>query len=333
MLNLEKINLSSESEKKELKLFLESFGLALDNLDCAFVFYNEQGRFAACGGKEKNVLKCFAVKEEHKGEGLLNSLLSAVLKESYNEGFKYFFVFTKTSTYKFFLESGFEVLEKTRDSVLLFRGDKSPLDLLKELYLKYCPVNFNKTPSAAIVVNANPFTLGHRYLAEQALKECGKLYIFVVETDKSFFSFTDRFYLVKKNTEDLKNVCVLPSSEFLISAATFPSYFLKDESIVLKNHVEMDSKIFLKYFVPVFNISTRFLGEEPFDMVTRAYNESLLNILPPACKVKIIKRLQTKGKTISASFVRNALNADKNETLKQMVPPETFQFLKTRYKL
>ena len=39
----------------------------------------------------------------------------------------------------------------------------------------------------AVVMNCNPLTLGHRYLIEQALKQCDYLMIFVVQEDKSFF--------------------------------------------------------------------------------------------------------------------------------------------------
>lgn len=50
----------------------------------------------------------------------------------------------------------------------------------------------------SIVMNCNPFTLGHRYLIEYASKYVDYLYIFVVEEDKSFFPFSDRIDLIKK---------------------------------------------------------------------------------------------------------------------------------------
>lgn len=330
MLGLEKLNLSNNFQKKELEDFLIGCGLKLDCLDCAFALYCEDGTLAACGGKEKNVLKCFAVKDSCKGEGLLNTLLSAVITEAYNEGFSYFFVFTKISSYTFFLEAGFKVLEKAEDSVLLFKGEKTPETILHGLYEKHCPAGFKDFPCGAVVLNANPFTLGHRHLVETALKKCGRLYIFVVETDKSFFSFEDRYYLVKKNTEDLKNVCVLPSSQFLISGATFPSYFLKDSGVVFKNQTELDAKIFLKYFVPAFNITERFLGEEISDKVTEQYNNSLLKILPPQCSVEIIERKKDADGIISASKVRRAMQTENLETVRSMLSSVTFDFLKNK---
>lgn len=49
----------------------------------------------------------------------------------------------------------------------------------------------------SIVMNCNPFTLGHRYLVEEASRQSDLLYIFVVEEDKSDFPFEDRFNMVK----------------------------------------------------------------------------------------------------------------------------------------
>ncbi|EFA28598.1 ABC transporter, ATP-binding protein, partial [Haemophilus influenzae HK1212] len=37
----------------------------------------------------------------------------------------------------------------------------------------------------SIVMNANPFTLGHRYLIEQALQQCDHLHLFIVGEDAS----------------------------------------------------------------------------------------------------------------------------------------------------
>jgi [citrate (pro-3S)-lyase] ligase len=70
----------------------------------------------------------------------------------------------------------------------------------------------------AVVMNCNPFTLGHRYLIEYAASKVTHLYIFAVEEDKSIFPFKDRFDLIKAGTAGLKNSTVLPSGKFIISA-------------------------------------------------------------------------------------------------------------------
>ena len=209
--------------------------------------------------------------------------------------------------------------------------------VLKNELFPYCPDGIpngiSDEGNAAIVMNANPFTLGHRYLIEKALDYCGsksRLFVFAVETDKSFFSFNDRFMLIKKNTDDLKNVVVLPSSQFLISGATFPSYFLKEKSLISKNQTQLDARIFLKYFVPLFNIKIRFLGEEPLDPSTEIYNQTLLNELPPQCEVKIIKRKKTQNQQIiSATQVRKAFQNNSLEEVRSFLPETTYNFLRS----
>lgn len=61
----------------------------------------------------------------------------------------------------------------------------------------------------AIVMNCNPFTLGHQYLMEACAKQCDMLLVFVVQEDKSYFPFTDRIRLVREGCSDLDNVCVV----------------------------------------------------------------------------------------------------------------------------
>lgn len=76
-------------------------------------------------------------------------------------------------------------------------------------------------------MNCNPFTLGHRYLIEEACSQVDILYVFVVEEDKSYFKFEDRIEMVRQGTKDLKQVQVLPSGKYIISKETFAQYFKK----------------------------------------------------------------------------------------------------------
>ena len=335
-MNLQKINLNQPYYQKKLAALLEKNGLGQDTLESAYGIFGDDGELAACGGRDGNVLKCFAADERFKGLDLTAEIISALLKEVYSEKYGSSFIFTKKNSKMFFANSGFSQLAGTDDSVLLYRGEKSPKAVLAEL-LKTCPAGFASSKNAAIVMNANPFTLGHRCLIEQALDFCGtekKLFVFIVQADKSFFSFKDRFYLARENTKDLKNLAVLPSSEFSISAATFPSYFLKGKILVQKNQAMLDAEMFLKYFVPIFNIGVRFLGEEPLDKSTELYNETLLKTLPPECGVKIIPRKKTaSGKTISASQVRLAFQNGCLDSIKEFVSPLTYDFLKDRQKI
>lgn len=197
----------------------------------------------------------------------------------------------------------------------------------------YCKGN-SDTRNGSIVMNCNPFTLGHRYLVEYASKAVETLYIFVVEENKSYFSFEDRFELVKKGVADLDNVIVLPSGNFIISAVTFPGYFYKDNLKDTKIDCSNDLMIFAQYIAPALNIKIRFAGEEPLDPVTNQYNEGMKEILPRyGIEFHPIPRILDDGNSevISASRVRRYYENGCLEEIKTLVPATTYEYLFRRY--
>ena len=185
----------------------------------------------------------------------------------------------------------------------------------------------------AIVMNCNPFTLGHRYLIETASNLCKKLFVFVVEEDKSIFKFSDRFELVKKGTSDLKNVVVLPSGKFMISSLTFTDYFNKSKLQDKQIDPSMDVEIFAKHIAPAVGVNVRFVGEEPLDKVTKQYNDTMRRILPKyGIDFYEIPRKEEMGGVISASRVRKLLDEKKFEEIKKLVPKTTLDFLIKNFK-
>ena len=196
---------------------------------------------------------------------------------------------------------------------------------------KNTPKDWDKGTCGAIVMNCNPFTLGHQYLIRQSAAKVEHLYIFVVEEDKSFFPFKDRLELVKAGTKDIKNVVVVPSGKLIISSVTFPGYFLKDSPESIGVDTSQDVDIFGRYIAPPLNIKKRFVGEEPIDIVTRSYNESMKEILPRyGIEVDEIQRKEEAGDVISASRVRRALKSGEFETIKRLVPSTTYEYLLER---
>ncbi len=182
----------------------------------------------------------------------------------------------------------------------------------------------------AIVMNCNPFTLGHRYLIEQAAGRCGHLVVFVVEEDRSVFPFKDRLRLVKEGTEDLRNVNVLPSGQFILSSKTFSEYFNKSK---LQDRIvdpSMDVELFGRDIAPCLHITKRFVGTEPFDTVTRQYNSEMKKLLPKyGVEVVEIERtgLANEKTPISASEVRRCILTGKLDTVRVMVPETTYAYI------
>lgn len=204
---------------------------------------------------------------------------------------------------------------------------------IREYVCKYSEGCSGNSQNGAIVMNCNPFTFGHRYLIEYAARAVDKLYVFVVEENKSEFTFEERFRLVKEGVSDVTNVIVIPSGNFVLSYSTLPSYFEKEKVNDIKINASNDIEIFARYIAPGFGIFKRFVGEEPIDNITRQYNEQMKNILPEfGIELCEIPRLNYEGEVISASKVRAAIKSRDWETIKKIVPETTHRYLKDKFK-
>ena len=187
--------------------------------------------------------------------------------------------------------------------------------------------------SGAIVMNCNPFTNGHRLLVERAAREVNRLFILVVEEDRSFFRFKDRLEMVRAGVADLKNVVVAPSGRFVISSLTFPEYFMKDYVKEKDFDVSSDVRTFAEQIAPRLGVTVRFAGEEPFDPVTANYNKCMAELLPKyGMQFREIPRFSgVDGRPISATEVRRLLAAGDWKALAARVPETTLAILKERY--
>lgn len=183
--------------------------------------------------------------------------------------------------------------------------------------------------AGAIVMNCNPFTLGHRYLVEEALKRVDYLYLFVVEEDRSRFPFEERWRMVCEGVKDLPNVCAVPSGQFVLSANTFTAYFEKEQLQEEAVDAAMDLEIFARYVAPGLHISKRFVGEEPTDRVTYQYNRQMQKTLMEyGIEVIEIPRKECGGQVISASTVRKCMDAGDWETLERLLPKSSLETVK-----
>jgi [citrate (pro-3S)-lyase] ligase len=183
----------------------------------------------------------------------------------------------------------------------------------------------------AIVMNCNPLTNGHLYLIEYAARHVDFLYLFVVEENRSFFDFSDRYELVKQGTEFLQNVMVVPSGKFILSYQTLPVYFEKEQVYQVDVDASADLDIFARYIAPPLGITYRFAGEEPFDEVTRQYNQQMKMVLGEyGIEFVEVPRKAIEGQPIGASMVRKLLNENRLEEIQKLVPDVTFQYLKNR---
>lgn len=302
---------------------LDKTGLVPEEMPEQIVLLWEGDELAATGSRQGNILKYLAVDPAHQGEGLLASLITALRQEAFSQGYRHLFLYTKPANEHLFRDLMFYPVAAT-DKVLLMEDQPNGV----QSFLETLPAEPCNGTVGAAVMNCDPFTLGHRYLVECAAKECDKFYIFVLSEDKGFFSAADRLAMVKAGTADLKNVTVLPTGPYLISAATFPTYFLKDRDGAEQVQCLLDIAIFRKYFAPHFGIQRRYVGTEPLSPMTNKYNEALKAHLPPkGIAVRELPRYEKSGAPVSASAVRKALAANDWDTLRSLVPPTTFDHL------
>ncbi len=286
----------------------------------------EDDRLVAAGSRDGAILKHIAVSPDFWGEDLTAKLLTALRQNAFSAGYRHLFLYTKPKNEAIFRSLFFYPVAKTRDTVLM--EDKK--DGISR-FLSSLPRSEEEGSIGAAVMNCDPFTKGHRYLIEQAAMSCDRLYVFVLSEDKGFFSADERLEMVRLGTEDLKNVTVLPTGPYLISAATFPNYFLKDRDRADTVQSELDIEVFLRHFVPYFSITRRFVGTEPLSPLTEKYNDALKKALPPAgVELRVIPRLEIDGKAVSASRVRSLWKEGERELLFDLVPKSTYNFLTRR---
>lgn len=310
--------------RRRLEAFLADQGLRYDRgIQAAVVFYDSQGQIAAAGGLEKNVLKCIGVAEQHRGEGLTASVVSALRAAAFDRGQRRLFLFTKPQNDRMFGEFGFYEVARTGD-MLLMESEKGGAGRFAASLQK------GAGRQAAIVANCNPFTLGHDYLIRQAAARCDTLHLFVLSEDAGLFPAQVRLDLVRQATADLANVLVHPTSDYLISAATFPTYFLKEGQVEEGAGGALDLEIFGRYFVPALSISRRFVGQEPFSPTTAQYNRQMKRILPRfGVEVTELPRKEQGGQAISASRVRALLAEGRLAEIRPLVPETTWAFLQS----
>ena len=179
-------------------------------------------------------------------------------------------------------------------------------------------------PTGCIVMNCNPFTLGHRYLIEQAAKQVERLYVMVVREDCSLFAYTERKAMVEQGVADIENVSVIDGSDYAISRATFPTYFLKRLDDAADTQMLLDLDLFRRHIAPALGATVRFVGTEPTDQLTRRYNQLMHEALKD---VREINRLEKDGNAVSASRVRKAMEEGDMNTIRQLVPPTTLPYI------
>lgn len=313
--------LLAQSDRDRARALLEAQGLACEEADDRVGVF-EAGVLVATGARRGNVLQMLAIEPSRQGGSLLGEVVEALAARARAAGHDRLFVYTRPESAGGFAALGFRLLATFGRAALLEQGD----GLRRWLASQRGEVA--PGPGAALVMNCNPFTLGHRHLVEQAAAGGGPVYLFVVREDRSAFPFAARLRLVQEGVRDLAGVRVLETSHYAVSAVTFPSYFLREASARAEAQMGLDLVLFGQHIAPFFGIRSRWVGTEPLCPSTRAYNGAMRRVLP-ALGVEVVEvpRLETCDGPVSASRVRAALRAGRLAELEALVPASTLRYL------
>lgn len=295
-----------------------------NHLDAAYGIRADDGTLIATGARYRNILKCIAIDHEHQGGSLFNTLMSALMNDVHRAGYSTCYVYTKEAARDAFAWLGFREIAHVDDKLYFLEngmnGLAQYLDGLRREYVAGSRI-------AAIVMNANPFTNGHRYLVEKAARENDVVHLFVLSEDLSHYPGSVRLALVKAGIAPLKNVHVHPTGDYIISAATFPSYFLREDDDVTTIQARLDARIFKEHIAPALGITKRYVGHEPYSAATAIYNEALQQEFAGSPQLEIVERLRADGAYISASRVRELIASGNLDAVRPLVPPTTFAYL------
>ncbi len=333
---IEEVDLSCKFDVKLIRQFMEPLGFDFNEntVSYSILLYTLNDDIVGVGSCHGKILKYLAVAPSYRESGAFAHIVTH-LTERVMESHQQAFVFTRPENIPRFGGLGYNLIASAEPliSVLEF-GYKGIEDYKKYLHKIKSAQGENEV--ASIIMNCNPFTLGHQYLIEKAASENELVYVFVVETERSVFSFQDRIEMIRLGTAHLNNVILVKGDEYVVSCATFPNYFLKCESTdaITKKQAELDLNIFTQHLAPILEIKKRYVGTENYCATTEIYNQAMKSILPQyGIKLIEVERKNTinsKEEYISASKVRNAIKNGEIEFMSSLLPQTTLTYINTQ---
>jgi [citrate (pro-3S)-lyase] ligase len=317
-----------------IRALLAASGLGLDPDLEVFVTAWAGRSLAGCAGLAGDRVKCVAIAPAWRGEALTLKLMTEVLHTALERGHPGLLLYTRPANVPLFQGCGFRKLVEVPDQAAFMENHPVGLAGLCE---RLRTARHPGRTIGSVVLNANPFTLGHRHLALTARAACDWLHVFVVGEDASTLAYPDRLALVQAGLADLDRITVHPGNRYLVSKATFPGYFLKDAGLVEACGAATDLLVFRQHLAPALGITHRFVGTEPFCGLTRHYNEAMHRWLEThpcgqaPVRVVEVPRLAVAGRPVSASEVRRLLGAADLDAIAPLVPATTLALLRDTY--
>ena len=205
--SLSEISPRDPRTQAQMDTLLEQEGIRRDrNLDYSCGVFDD-GELIACGSSFHNTLRCLAVSSDHRGEGLMNQVVSHLMERQVNLGNSHVFLYTKVKNERIFKDLGFYEIARVDGSLVFLENRRDGF----ARYLRSLEKTRRDGKCAAVVMNANPFTLGHRYLIETAARENDFVHLFLLSEEAGPIPFAVRKKLVQagvfQSFPELKIIC------------------------------------------------------------------------------------------------------------------------------
>lgn len=356
-MQIQQLDPTMPRQRRQIEQLLTANGLRYDDMDYYVAIADEpSGELVGGGGLHGGIIKCIAVDDAHRGEAVANTIVSHLIAVAAQRGHHCVRLFTKPRNMRLFESLSFRLLAEAPEAILMETGIGGIEAVKRELESEKGKVKSEKSNShtnshpnissphhplthsphhpptstpthpltGCIVMNCNPFTLGHLYLIEQAAQQVDRLFVMVVRADCSMFGYDERLDMARKATAHVGNVAVIAGNDYTVSATTFPTYFLKRIDDATDTQMTLDIDLYRRHIAPALGATVRFVGSEPTDTLTHRYNDMMRSMLGD---VRQVTRLEKDGLPVSASLVRRAMTNNDYHRAAALVPATTLPYL------
>ncbi|MBR5301591.1 MAG: [Clostridia bacterium] len=308
-----------------VKAFLGLCGLEWDEAIAFTAVLLEDDEIAATGSLDGDTIKCVAVAPEYQGQDLTAQIMTVLFQEAAQQGIEHLLLYTKPHNGHLFQPLGFHPVIRTPECLLM----ENRRDGLSQFLAGIEKPRGERV--GCVVANCDPFTLGHRKLIETAAKDCTWVHVFILSQDRGMFSAARRLEMARAGLADLSNVLVHPTGPYMVSASTFPTYFIKDKTRTGEVHCELDVCLFAQKIAPALSITHRYVGTEPSCAVTAQYNRRMKQLLPQyGIEVIELERFDVAGEIVSASRIRQYIREHRFEALEALLPVSSLRLIQSK---
>ena len=153
-----------EIQIEKAKDLLEVCGLSIPvGIDYTAGVYNDNGKLVATGSLKEDMIQGIAVDPAFQGEDLTAKVFTHLIQVTDRESL---YLFTKPDKVQQFVGLGMRHVATARPYAGLLEWGKEGVKEFQEHIAQ-----FAGGQASCLVMNCNPFTLGHRYLIEKAASE------------------------------------------------------------------------------------------------------------------------------------------------------------------